>query len=310
LVAQHERLAPVLDLLERRDVGAWATTLGTLQLWDVLADADLERFARLRSAFGELALASNVAPFERSKWLFLWAEAEAHLAPSGRTFETLRRIAENLQAESAPLDLRLRAALDLAGLRARSGDYAGAAVVLSSALEGLNKSSVNTLNEQELYIAASAYLWVVRGLNASGAERNESAQKLELLLLDVARANAAPPSLQMWMMMWRSEFDAAAALDACKEKRACRERIERQRGADFGKVAAALGPRVALLLKRGVLPVGGAQIELTYQGRGHLQPHIDVGPQFLLAHVPPFAGTPLAKTPSAQKPPTPNPSPN
>jgi hypothetical protein len=254
-----------------------------------LADTNLERFTELRTAFGEVALADEVSAFERSKWLFLWAEAEAHLSPSGRTFETLKRIAENLSGPEIPLDLRLRAGLDLAGMRARNGDLAGAVQILEPLVTSTPKGAVGNHNEQELLIAATGYLLVVRGLAATGNEQKDYASKLSALLLDVTRAGAAPPTLQMWLMMWRAEFDSLVAKQACKGRAACEKRVAQQRGADFDRVAEALGERVAQLLARGVLPVGGVQIELRYQNRGRLQPEIAVSPQFILVQVPALA---------------------
>src|SRR5690606_17005371 len=47
----------------------------------------------------------------------------------------------------------------------------------------------------------------------------------------------------------------------------------------------ALGPQMANLLRHGVLPVGGVELEFRYRG-GRLVPQVSVEPAFLLVHMP------------------------
>jgi hypothetical protein len=289
ILTQHEATGAVLEPLREADLGAAKVPLGGLLLWDILADGDVARFERLRPYFGELAVALDASAFARSTWLFEWAEAEAHLRPGQGSYTTLDRIAVNLSSSGVPLELRLRAVIDRAGLLARNGDFAGAAALLEPVVSQTPRGLVSTHSEQELLVVATGYLIVVRGLQATGAERADYAKKLQAFLLDVTRASAAPPTLQMWLLMWGAEFEALIQRDACRGRVACERKIDSKRGADLGKLSDALGARVAGLLARGVLPVGGVKVEFRYQPSGHLEPDIDVSSAFLLAHVPAVA---------------------
>jgi hypothetical protein len=288
ILSREESIAGILEPLRGKIAREYETTFGALLLWDILADGALDRFREMKPLLGDIATNKDASSFERSKWLFLWAETEAHLSPSLAANETLRKIAESLARENVPLDLRLRATLDLAGLRARQGDIAGAVGLLQPIVEGTPRGGVASHNEQELLIAATGYLMVLRGLLAKGDDRKREAGNLETFLVEIGRANAAPPSVQMWLLLWRAEFDTLIALDACNGAAACEKKAVRQRGVSKPGLAEAVGKRAAELLARGVVPVGGVQIEFRYLGRGRLMPSIEVHPQFVIAHVPPM----------------------
>lgn len=291
ILVQQEPIAPVLDGLRTAELGSAKLTYGGLLLLDILADGDAARYDQHKALLGDLAVAMDASAFERSTWLFTWAEAEAHLVPGEASAGNLDRIAATLMRSTAPLELRMRATLDRAGLLARKGDLVGAAAMLEPVVSQTPRSAVSTAAEQELLVAATGYLLVLRGLHAQGDERTEYAKKLQAFLLDVTRANAAPPTLQMWLLMWSAELDALLQRAACGGRVACERKVDRQRGADPAKLSQALGARVSGLLAHGVVPVGGVQVEIRYQPSGHLTPEIQVSPAFLLAHVPPLAKT-------------------
>ncbi len=287
MVSREEKTAKLLAPLRAGIAPEHEITLGTLLLWELLADGDDAQYQQLHSWFGEVATNPQAGSFERSKWLLLWAEAGAHLEPSTVTYSTLQKMAENLSDERVPLGLRLRARLDRAGLLARAGDFAAAAEVLAPIVRDTRRGAVASHDEQELLVAATGYMFVLRALSTDGVVRQKHAAELEKLLLDVGRSNAAPPTLQMWLMMWRAEFDYRKQHAACAGDVQCAASATKARGMDAGKLARAVGERSAQLLKNGVLPVGGVQLEFRYLGRGQLAPRLVVAPRFLMAHVPP-----------------------
>ncbi len=288
MTSREERLDALLSPLQGSVERQYETLLGTLQLWDVLADGDEARYQELQEWFGQIATNHEESPFQRSKWLFLWAEAGAHVEPSTQTYSTVRKIAENLEDERVPLDLRLRARMDRAGLLARANEIRAAVDVLAPIVQNTSRGAIASHDEQELLIAATGYLSILNALASSGEGRQEHVAQLEKLLLDVGRSRAAPPTLQLWLMLWRAEFDYKKRHDECNANAACERRAADARGADDKALAQAIGERSAQLLKRGVLPVGGVQLEFRYLGRGRLAPRLQVSPRFLLAHSPPL----------------------
>lgn len=288
MVSREERLQSVLEPIMPTISRRYETTLGTLLLWDVLADADVARFEQLSQLLGEVATNQDASSFERSRWLFLWAEAEAHLKHDEQAHATLAKIAQNLDDARVPLGLRLRARLDLAGLKARSGDLAGASALLDEIVAQTPRNAVSSHDEQELLVAASAYAIVIAALQVKGEERQQLAQKLSDLLENVTRARAAPPTLEAWMLLWRAELDYLMAHDGCSGRASCEQAARKLRGVRDGALEQAIGARSASLLRHGVVPVGGVQIEFRYFGRGTLAPRLEVMPRFLMAHVPPL----------------------
>ncbi len=288
IVSQDESTRSIVDNLKGHVAVAYETTLGALLLWDLLADADKQRFDYHKPLLAEIAQSGDSDSFDRSKWLFTWAEAEAHLLPSPRSYATLRSICEKLIDPRVPLGLRLRAHLNLAGLDARAGNLEAAIQQLHPIVVNTPRSMVSTHDEQELLIAATGYLLVLRGLSTQADERQEYVKKLEGLLLDVGRSSAAPPTLQMWLVAWRAEFDKLTQLNECKGRKTCEDRVRKARPLDAEKLGQAIGQRSAALLKAGVVPVGGVQVEFRFDARGRLEPLIEISPQFLLLHVPPL----------------------
>ncbi len=288
MVSQHESLGPVLGKLQGHVLPRYQTTYGKLLLWDALADGDAARLDQLQKELGDIAFSRGADPLERSKWLVLWAESRAHLIADDASRATLRKIVENLSGRDVGLELRLRRALDLAGLDARAGQIAAGADALQATVDATPRRAVSSHAEQELLIAATGYLYVLRALSSEGAQRAESIDKLSKLLLDVGKAAAAPPTLQMWLALWRSHFDSVLAKEACKGNKVCERRADKLRTVNQQELDRAIGKRSAALLRRGVLPVGGVALELRYEGRGRLVPRVDVTPQFLMAHPPPF----------------------
>ncbi len=285
LLAQDQSTSAHLSSLLPALLPEMERPFAALSLWSALADNRPEELATVRPILARVAKSPLAGP-ERSHWLVLWAEAEAHLFPTEKNRSNLVKIAERLADADMPLGARLRAVLNLAGVRARSGDLPGAVEVLDELVVGTPRAAVQSQDEQELLIAATGYLLILRGLIATGEERQDYASKVEALLREVNGSNAAPPTLQLWMALWRQELGVLGLKEACAGRKACERRAERARRIDRKMLDEALGERTAQLLANGVVPIGGVQLEFSFEGDGRLRPVIAVSPSFPLLHVP------------------------
>jgi hypothetical protein len=259
---------------------------GALLLWNQLASQDPAGFNATRNYYGELAQNPAIESYERSRWLLLWAEAEQHLVPSEHSLATLQALCKQLRAKGVPLELQLRAAINLAGLEARRGDFVKAAEFLKDIAE-VPRASVSSRQEQELLIAATGYHLVLEALAAPDS-LPARAGELSQLLQTVATASAASPALQVWLALWRGELETLIETRDCRGNTACERRARRARGIDRKLLGESVGRRSAALLELGVLAIGGVQVEFQYQ-RGRLIPAITVDSSFLLAHMPTIA---------------------
>ncbi len=265
----------------------FAGPLGALTLWQVLANGDQEAYEQSKQLLSKIVDAELDSSFERSRWLLLWAEAEAHIHPNQQSFTAVASMSQRLLSPGVPLSMRLRARLNLAGIRARGGDYVAAASVLEPIVSGTPRSSVGSRLEQELLVAATGYLIVLRALAAEGDERQAQAQQLEQLLLSVTQKSAAPPSLRLWLALWRGELEYLLRRAKCAGNAYCEKQAAKVRGMSIAKMDEAVGKRTAQLLRRGILTIGGVEIKFSYQPNGSLLPELTIDSRFLLAHTPP-----------------------
>lgn len=256
---------------------------GALTLWNSVASGDVETFKREQNYFGAIAQNAELPSLERSRWLLLWAEAEHHLAPTERTQATLSALASKLTGNDVPLDLRLRAALNLAGLAARTSNWDGALESIRPVAD-IPHGSVRTRQEQELLIVATAYRAVLEA-KKDPSQLEQRALELESLLRNVSAAAAASPALQAWMALWRGELESDRQAQKCGKNTGCLQRARRALGIDPTLLAKAVGARSAALLQRGVLAIGGVQVEFHYQ-TGRLIPVVSVDASFLHTTMP------------------------
>lgn len=267
----------------------WRITHGSLLIWNLLAAGDVNAFVQNKGVLGRAAQVSAEGSYERSRWVILWAEAEAHLEPSERSHGIVAELAQRLDSDRAPLDLRLRTALDAAGLKARKGELLAAADLLGPLVSSTPRGAVSTRQEQELLVAATGYEHVLRALATTGDERTKHVAALDELMASVTRAAAAPPALREWLALWRAELERQIQKSACNGERGCELRAQKLNRISNGALDPRLGRQMANLMRRGVLPIGGVALEFRYRG-GRLAPQVDVDPAFLLVHMPPLDG--------------------
>lgn len=265
----------------------WRITHGSLLLWNILAGGDVKGFVGNKGVLGRAAQSSAEGSYERSRWVVLWAEAEAHLEPGPRSEGIVTELASRLNSDQAPLDLRLRTAIDSAGLLARQGEFLRAAEALGPLVAGIPRQAVSSRHEQELLVTATGYEHVLRALSTTGEEQGRHVGALDNLLASVSRASAAPPALTVWLAAWRAELERHVRAGACGPNQECVKKAKAVNQLPKGALDSKLGPQMANLLRRGVLPIGGVALEFRYRA-GRLIPQVDVDPAFLLVHMPPL----------------------
>jgi hypothetical protein len=285
----HEEGGEVLARLSERIRPEWRITHASLLLWNLLSKGAAKEFSEQKDLLGQAAQTSGEGSYARSRWVILWAEAEAHLEPSDKTYAIVNELAQRLKDKEVPLDLRLRTALDVAGLKGRQGDWTSAIDVLAPVVADTPRASVTTRMDQELLIAATGYELTLRALSTRGEEQAKHIEALGQLADSVAKAAAAPPVLMMWLVLWKGELDALAGKATCSGNVACEQRALKARGIGSVQFEKVVGPRMAAMLRHGVLPIGGVDLELRYRG-GKLMPQVDVDPAFLLVHMPTLDG--------------------
>lgn len=263
----------------------WRITHGSLLLWSLLASGDTKAFIANKGVLGRAAQVSAEGSYERSRWVILWAEAEAHLEPSPRSYGIVAELQQRLSTDQAPLDLRLRTAIDAAGLAARQGDLARAATLLTSLVEKTSRGAVTNRQEQDLLVTATGYEQVLRALATKGEERKQHIGVLTQLIDGVTRASAAPPAVLRWLNAWKADLERRVALETCNGDRGCERKLAALTPPTKAALDKELGPEMANLLRHGVLPVGGVELEFRYRS-GSLAPQVNVDPAFLLVHMP------------------------
>lgn len=268
----------------------WRITHGSELLWSLLASADTKAFIANKGVLGRAAQVSAEGSYERSRWVILWAEAEAQLEPSSRSYGIVTELAQRLGTDQAPLDLRLRTAIDAAGLAARQGDFAGGAALLTPLVEKIARSAVSSQQEQDLLVAATGYEQILLALATTGEQRAEHVRVLTQLIDGVTKAAAAPPAVTVWLNAWKSDLARRIDVDACQGERACLQKLKPVAVPTKAALDKELGQQMANLLRRGVLPVGGVELEFRYRS-GRLAPQISVEPAFLLVHNPQLDAT-------------------
>lgn len=290
VVAPYEDGRDVLTALNDVVGADWRINHGSLLLWSLLAAGDAQAFIANKGVLGRAAQVSAEGSYERSRWVILWSEAEAHLEPGERSFGIVGELAKRLNNERAPLDLRLRTALDAAGIKARQGDVRAAADLLGPLVADIPRSAVSTREEQDLLVTATGYAHVLRALAEVGESRVQQVNALGELLQSVQRASAAPPAVVRWLGLWKTELDRLALVDACQGNKACETRVKPTPTPSKASLDKELGQQMANLLRRGVLPTGGVELEFRYRS-GRLAPQVKVDPAFLLVHMPPSLST-------------------
>lgn len=282
LSLQDDPLGPDLDAIGSGIGPTPPPTWSALELWTALADRDV---ARLDAAKARLVdVLESASESERAGWLLAFAEAEAVLRSGANAGDTLQQLAARLQAPGTPLELRLRAHLDAAGGLARAGNTEGAIAALDAALAAVPDDGALSPATTDAWILVSGYREVVRARREG--ELQAARDALSALLERVATAGRGSPSILTWLELWHGELRTRAALDACGRNAACRTKAgAKDDPPRRSRLAAVLGDRTALLFGVGVVPLGGAELDIGYDGHA-IRPRVGLQLAFPLVEVP------------------------
>jgi hypothetical protein len=283
---QDDPIGAELSSLRQEVAREQRATLAAMELWTALADQDAQRFTELSDLLPTITQDTASSGEQRSRWLLAFAEAEVLLRPSEKASATLLALCERLGQNGVPLDLRLRATLNRAGLLARENKLVEAKQFLAAVVEQVPREAVDTAEAQEFLVAITGYLLVLRGLEPS--ERDSAAQELTQLLVELRQGSAASPSVLLWLGLWRGELEGQKVEQQCGKGPACRAKAKAARGISDSALRAAVGDRTGRLLKNGVLPMGGAEIDLRYSASSGLLPRVAVDVSFPVVQVPPL----------------------
>jgi hypothetical protein len=279
LSMQDDALGPALAELEVES-GTELATLGSIGLWTALADHDVERLRRLDELL--VAIARETPELERAAWLLAYAEANAALAPAEAAFTTLTRLTEPL-GQGAHLALRLRSALDRAGVWARTGRATEAAELLTKTLAENPPETLDSATARDLWILLSGYREVLGSRSPHGLEPALTA--LDALRSSMESPFGASPSVVSWVELWQAELGTRLRLPACTTRQ-CRDRETTTRRTAWERLTRGLGARTRALFESGVVPLGGATIDLRYDAELGLLPRVAIDVAFPLVEVP------------------------
>lgn len=283
---QDDAVGTELDRLGKVNTLDQPASFGALQLWTSLVDRDAARLTTVRDLLVAITRETTPAGEERSRWLLSWAEADTLLHQTDEKYATLAQLCDRLKADNVPLDLRLRAHLNSAGILARTGRTADALAELKAVLDGVPRSAVDSAEAQEFLVAITGYHMALQGLDAS--QRPSAIQGLEALLTELRQGSAASPSVLLWLGLWRGELEGLAIEQRCGKGAQCQRKANAARGISDDALRGAVGERTGKLLKGGVLPMGGAEIDLRYSDTEGLRPRVRVAVSFPVVSVPSF----------------------
>jgi hypothetical protein len=280
LSLQDDALGPELDAIgthlgERQPV-MWSA----LELWTALADGDSARLDTAKSRLVDVLGATSGD--ERASWLLSFGEADAALRPGEQTSATLLHLCERLRQPGTPLDLELRAHLDAAGAHARTGDTRAALDELSAAHASLNPGSASSTSS-DLGLLVSGYQSVL--LSSQPGKAQSALDALSELLGQSRARGQGSPSIIAWLDLWRRELGARVAAERCGKSRSCRDEARAQAGLSAKAIETTLGARTAELFARGLVPLGGAQLDIGYDGWA-IRPRVGLELAFPLVPVP------------------------
>src|SRR5690606_35993073 len=108
VLAPQENSSALLTTMNENVRAEWRITHASLSVWNHLADKAVDAFSQNKGLLARAAETSAEGSYERSRWVILWAEADAHLQPSERSFGIVHELSERLKAPTVPLGLRLR----------------------------------------------------------------------------------------------------------------------------------------------------------------------------------------------------------
>ncbi len=286
---RDDDVLPLLELIPPDQVHpSHVVPFNILRLWAAV----VARSPKLAGeASGELAaILPDLArgrDTERAEIVLTLAEAEAAIAGTPKAHGVLEQVGKPLaEAVDAPAELRLRAALDVAGARAKQGRMAEAADILARVTTSVPWATApDNSDAQNLGLLASAYLFVIQARATKGDERAEYRDKLNEIAKRAAGQQLIAAS-RLWIEMWQKEIDYLVTVDRCGAVKICAERAKQNRRIPEAEAKRRAGSVAAQLVSQGSLPVGTINLSFGYGSALRLDALVRVAPMLLAVESP------------------------
>jgi hypothetical protein len=279
---------PLLELLPANDVDtSHIIPFNVIRLWTAVV---VKKPELASAATGELAqylpeLSSRQT--ERAEIVLLLAEVDAAIATNPKAYEVLEQVARPLtETQDAPAELRLRAALDVAGARAKQGRLPDAADVLARVTTSVPwQGAAPGSDAQNLGLLASAYLFAIQARVTKGDERAEYKTKLDEVMKAAVSQKLIATS-RLWIEMWQKEVAYLVASEKCGAVKVCADRARKDRKIPEADAYRRAGAIAGKLVRQGALPVGTVNLSFGYGNGLRLDAIVRVAPMLLAVESP------------------------
>lgn len=280
---------PLLELLPATEIDmSHVIPFNVIRLWTAVVNKKPELAS---AASGELAQIlpelTGARQTERAEIVLLLAEVDAAIATNIKAYEVLEQVARPLaEAPDAPPELRLRAALDVAGARAKQGRLPDAAEVLARITTSVPwANAAPDSDAQSLGLLASAYMFSIQARITKGDERAEYRDKLDEVLKRAVSQKLIAAS-RLWIEMWQKEVEYLVQSDKCGAVKVCAERAKKARRIPEAEAKRRAGAVAAKLVAQGALPVGTVNLSFGYGSGLRLDAIVRVAPMLLAVEAP------------------------
>jgi hypothetical protein len=292
LLARDRDVQSLLELLPRDLDVSHELPFHELRAWNALYRRDAGKLSAVSNDLG--AFLGELAPdsLDRARILLTLAETDASLNQSSKAYTRLEQVAKPLLAAGVPLAIRLRAAIDVAGARARAGDSAGARAALTRVLQDM-KASSGSDDERHLALVAESYSFALEAREKKKEERQKLRERFKLIG-EEANAAGAPPAIHVWRELWLRELDFLIAEERCAGAPVCVARAEKARKLPAKDIDERAGAVAGELIRNGALATGTYFISFSFEP-GHVAPVVVLQPAFLAVETPGYSSKKSAK---------------
>lgn len=289
LLFRDTEVMPLLELLPQSELDtSHIIPFNVIRLWSAVVAKKPELAS---AATGELAQIlpelSSGRQTERAEIVLLLAEVDAAIATNPKAYEILEQVARPLsEAADAPPELRLRAALDVAGARAKQGRLPEAAEALARVTTSVPwATAAENSDTQNLGLLASAYMFAIQARVTKGDERAEYRDKLAEVLKRAVSQKLIAAS-RLWIEMWQKEVEYLVQSEKCGAVKVCTERAKKNRKVPEAEAKRRAGAIAAKLVAQGALPVGTVNLSFGYGSGLRLDAIVRVAPMLLAVESP------------------------
>lgn len=263
LLAHDENSSSLFNALPEHIEPALRLTRANVRLWTALIEHD-PRSADAAAAQLLKALPGKHEPEARAATMLEAGEVQAAVTGSSDAYQELGMVAKKINRPGFSSGLRLRATIDLAGIRSRSGDPDGAVKLL------LSISAQDKAQAPGMAGIADIYALALQGKAAHGEARQSFIDRLQ----KVSAKDSGSPC-RVWRDMWIHELQFLSAMDRCGKSAACVKRAARHRRLSDSEIDRRLGPWLAALTRRGTLTYTTFDPKLSYSTQAGLGAQVD-----------------------------------